>query len=155
MADQATLDDSPRSSNANGRSSAATGVREGVGDLLQDVVSLGELQAQLLAVDARESLQKAQVPLVLLMVGMAVGLAAAPVLLLALGEALVQVFDWPRAVSYLVSGLVGAVMGGVLMYFACRQGAAVVAVFKRSQDELAENIRWIKYALSRGRRPPR
>jgi len=30
-----------------------------------------------------------------------------------------------------------------------------VAVFDRSRVELTENIRWIKYALTRGRRPPR
>jgi hypothetical protein len=58
-------------------------------------------------------------------------------------------------VAYPLSGLLGAALAGGLVYFAWRQAAAVIGVFKRSQDELAENIRWIKYALTRGRRPPR
>lgn len=156
MAHQTTLENSSWSPDGNGkRPSAAAGVRDGVGDLLHDVVSLSELQAQLLAVDARESIQKAQTPVILLGAGIAVGLGAVPVLLLGLAEALVLLLDWPRAVAYPVSGLVGAALGGGLVYAAWRQAADVIGVFKRSQDELAENIKWIKYALTRGRRPPR
>lgn len=157
MVHQTTLENSGWSPpDGNGkRQSAAAGVREGVGELLHDIVSLSELQAQLLAVDARESMQKAQTPIVLLGAGMAVALGAVPVLLLGLAEALVLLLEWERAVAYPLSGLIGIVLGGGLVYAAWKQAEAVIAVFKRSQDELAENIRWIKYALTRGRRPPR
>jgi len=156
MVDQTTLENSSWSAGGNGKpASAAAGVRDGVGDLLHDVVSLGELQAELLAVDARESMQKAVTPIILLGVGIAAGLAAFPILLVALAEGLVLGLEWRRPVAYLVSGLVGAIVGGGLVYGAWRQAADVIAVFKRSQEELAENIRWIKYALTRGRRPPR
>lgn len=137
------------------QSSAAAGVRDGVGDLLHDVVSLGELQVQLLAVDARESVEKAKPPIGLLVGGIALALGTVPVLLLSLGEALTLWLDWERALSYLVSGLVGAAIAGVLLYLAWQQAGAVLAVFDRSRVELAENVRWIKYALTRGRRPPR
>src|SRR5512134_2788750 len=90
------------------RQSAAAGVREGVGDLLHDIVALSELQAQLLAVDARDSAQKAQMPLALFGAGIAFGLGAVPVLLLGLAEALVLLLDWERAVAYPLSGLLGA-----------------------------------------------
>jgi len=156
MADQTTIGDPWSRPNGNGKPpSAAAGVRDGVGDLLHDVVSLGELQAELLAVDARESVQKAVMPLVLLGIGIAAGLAAFPVLLIALAEGLVLGLSWKPPLAYVVSGLVGAALGGGLVYAAWRQAADVIAVFKRSQDELAENVRWIKYALTRGRRPPR
>ena len=135
--------------------SAAAGVRDGVGDLLHDVVSLSELQAQLLAVDARESVDKAKAPIGLLVGGISLALGAVPVLLLSLGEALTLWLDWERALSYLVSGLAGVVIAGILLYLAWQQAGAVLAVFDRSRVELAENIRWIKYALTRGRRPPR
>lgn len=157
MVDQASLDNPDWSvpQRDQRQTSAAAGVRNGVGELLHDVVSLGELQAQLLAVDARESMQKAQSPVVLLLGGAALALGAVPVLLLALAEALVLLLDWERALAYLVSGLIGAVVGGVLVFAAWRQAAAVLAVFDRSRAELSENVRWIKYALTRGRRPPR
>jgi len=135
--------------------SAAAGVRDGVGDLLHDVVSLSELQVQLLAVDARESVDKAKAPIGLLVGGIALALGAVPVLLLSLAEALTLWLGWERALSYLVSGLAGAVIAGILLYLAWQQMGAVLAVFDRSRVELAENVRWIKYALTRGRRPPR
>ena len=137
------------------QASAAAGVRDGVGDLLHDVVSLSELQVQLLAVDARESVEKAKAPIGLLIGGIVLALGAVPVLLLSLGEALTLWLGWERALSYLVSGLAGTVIAGVLLYLAWQQAGAVLAVFDRSRVELAENVRWIKYALTRGRRPPR
>ncbi len=151
MVDQATLE-TQRNGN---RQSAAAGVRDGVGELLHDIVTLGELQAELLAVDARESIQKAQAPIVMLVIGAVVGLGATPVLLMALAEGLHELLEWSRWLSYLTSGLVGAVLGGVLMYLAWRKSGDVIGVFMRSRTELAENIKWIKYALTRGRRPPR
>jgi len=157
MVDKASLDNPGWSASQpyERQASAATGVRNGVGELLHDVVSLAELQTQLLAVDARESVDKAKTPIVLLGVGIAVGLGAVPVLLLSLAEALVSLLDWDRALAYLVSGLIGAAIAGGAVYAGLQQFGAVFAVFDRSRVELSENVRWIKYALTRGRRPPR
>lgn len=156
MVDQTSLDNPNWSPPPYEReSSAAAGVRNGVGELLHDVVSLSELQAQLLAVDARECAQKAQMPIGLAVGGISLALGAVPVLLLSLGEALALWLDWERALAYLVSGLGGAVIAGILLYLAWQQTGAVLGVFDRSRVELAENVRWIKYALTRGRRPPR
>jgi glycerol uptake facilitator-like aquaporin len=157
MVDQASVNnpDWPGSQPYRREASAAAKVRDGVGELLHDVVSLSELQAQLLAVDAKESVERAKLPIGLLVGGIALALGAVPVLLLSLGEALTLWLDWERALSYLVSGLAGAVIAGVLLYLAMQKAGAVIAVFDRSRVELAENVRWIKYALTRGRRPPR
>ena len=135
--------------------SAAKGVRNGVGELLHDVVALGELQVKLLAVDAEESVQKAQSPIIMAVVGGILGLGAVPILLISLAETFVLLLEWNRAIAYLVSGLIGIVIGGAMAYTAWKQSAAVIAVFDRSRVELAENISWIKYALTRGQNPPR
>jgi hypothetical protein len=135
--------------------SAASGVRDGVGELLHDVVSLGELQAQLLAVDARESVQHAKLPIALVAIGAVLGLGCVPVLLLAMGEAFYELLDWPRSLSYLASGVIAALAGGLLLWLGIGKFNAVIGVFKRSSEELSENVRWVKYALTRGRRPPR
>jgi hypothetical protein len=157
MVDQASLNEPgwPGPALYKREPSAAAGVRDGVGDLLHDVVSLSELQAQLLAVDAKESVNKAKLPIALLVGGTVLALGAVPVLLLALGEALYLWADWNRPLAYLASGLVGVVVAGIMLYVAWQQTGAVIAVFDRSRVELAENVRWIKYALTRGRRPPR
>ena len=153
--DQATLEPS-RTSPGNGKPpSASTNVREGIDGLLHDIMSLGELQAQLLMVDARDSVQKAQAPLVLLWLAVMVGLGAGTVLLMALAEALHEVVGWSRWLAFLASGGGGVVLSGLLMWLAWRQVGAITAVFNRSRDELAENVRWTKYALTHRSRPPR
>ncbi len=155
MVDQASIG-STWSPPENGKQqSAAAGVREGVGEMLHDIVTLTELQSQLFMVDARESATKAQTPLVLAVVGSVFALGAVPVLLVSLAEALVLFFEWERAVAYLVSGATGAILGGILLGIAWAKVSRVVEVFTRSKTELHENIRWIKYALTRGSRPPR
>jgi hypothetical protein len=156
MVHQAPLDNptwSPAERDAR-RPSAAAGVRDGVGELLYDIVSLGELQAQLLAVDAQESMQKAKMPLIMLGLGAVVGLASVPILLMALAE----FFIWlglNNALAYLLSGVIGAALAGLLAWLGYRKIDDVIHVFNRSRFELAENVRWIKYAVTRGRRPPR
>ena len=90
MVDQASVNDGGWSAAQpyQRQPSAAAGVRNGVGELLHDVVSLAELQTQLLAVDARESAQKARAPIVLVGAGASLALGAIPILLLALGMSL-------------------------------------------------------------------
>lgn len=110
---------------------------------------------QLLAVDANESFKKAQTPLIMLVLGAVIGLGSTPLLLLALSEAFVQFLEWDKALALLASGAIGAVLAGLLLWLALSKANDVIGVFMRSRVELAENIRWIKYALTRGRRPPR
>lgn len=155
MVDQASLETQWTPPAQGNRQSAAAGVRDGIGELLHDIVTLGELQAELLAADGRQSLQKAQAPIIMLVIGAVIGLGATPVLLMALAEGLHEGLEWSRWLSYLVSGVVGAALGGGLMYFAYSKSGEIIGVFMRSRTELAENIKWIKYALTRGRRPPR
>jgi hypothetical protein len=154
MVDQASVGSSWQRGNGH-EASAAAGVRNGVGDLLHDIVTLSELQSELLLLDARQSAQKAQTPIILMGIGAVLALGAVPVLLLALGEALVDFLEWKRSLAYLVSGLAGTIIGGVLLMIAWRATGDIIAVFNRSKAEFAENVRWIKYALTRGRRPPR
>jgi len=155
MVHQASLENPTPTTPVPRPRSAAKGVRNGVGELLHDVVALGELQVKLLALDAKESVQKAQTPLLLAIVGAVLGLGAVPILLISLAETFVLLLEWNRAIAYLVSGLIGLVVGGAMAYTALKQSTAIFAVFDRSRVELAENISWIKYALTRGQNPPR
>jgi hypothetical protein len=133
---------------ANRHRSAMSGMREEIGEFLGDVLSLSELQAQLFAVDAEESFQRARTPFALLMIGAALGLAGAVSLLFALAEALVLFLPCERLVAYLLSGLAGSVLAGALLWVAWRSAVRSLHVFTRSRTELVENIRWIKVALS-------
>lgn len=154
MANQATIDPAEPGSNGKGPSAAA-GVRNGVGDVLHDIVSLGELQAQLLVVDARESVKQIQVPITLLIVGSVFALSALPILWISGAEAIHEVAHWSRWLSYLTSGTVGLAIGLILIAIAWNRSSTLFNLFDRSRVELGENVKWIKYALISGRRPPR
>jgi hypothetical protein len=155
MVHQASLENPTHTTPVPRPRSAAKGMSNGIGELLHDVVALGELQVQLLSVDAKESVQKATTPIALAVVGAILGLGSVPILLISLAETFVLLFQWERAVAYLASGLIGLVVAGAMAFIAWRQSAAVIAVFDRSRVELAENIRWIKYALTQRQTPPR
>lgn len=155
MSDQTALKPAARLPENGQSRSAASGVRHGIDDLLHDIVSLGELQAQLVAADVRESAQKARTPVVLLVIGAVAGLGGMPVLLIAFAEALYDLAGLPRWLSYLASGAAAIASAILLLLIAWKQSEAIISVFTRSRTELSENVRWIKYALSRGRRPPR
>jgi hypothetical protein len=133
---------------ANRHRSAMSGMRAEIGDFLGDVVSLSELQARLFAVDAAESLQRARTPLALLVIGSALGLAGAACLLFASAEALVLLLRCERALAYLASGLAGSIVAAVLLSIAWQSALRALNVFTRSRTELAENVRWIRVALS-------
>lgn len=155
MVHQASLENPTHTMPVPRPRSAAKGMSNGIGELLHDVVALGELQVQLLSVDAKESVQKATTPIALAVVGAILGLGSVPILLISLAETFVLFFQWERAVAYLASGLIGLVVAGAMAFIAWRQSASVIAVFDRSRVELAENIRWIKYALTQRQTPPR
>lgn len=155
MVHQASLENPTQTTPVPRPRSAAKGMSNGIGELLHDVVALGELQVKLLSVDAKESVQKATTPIILAVAGAILALGAVPIVLISLAEAFVLFLDWERALAYLASGLIGLVVGGALAYIAWRQSAAVIAVFDRSRVELAENMTWIKYALTQRHGPPR
>ena len=136
----------------NGTSeSASRGFARGVGDFAHDVLTLAELQAQLLAADVQECRQRTLVPAVLLFCGVAVSLACFPIALTALALFLIQFFKTSYATGFLMAFVVGAVVGAWLSVIGWRQVAKRVAVLQRSQHELIRNLRWIKKVLDQSR----
>ena len=64
--------------------SSANGSDHGVAEFIDDVVTLGELQANLAVVDIKETAHKAAVPLVLTLVSLTLIAASVPVVLFGL-----------------------------------------------------------------------
>ena len=146
MDDQAKIDERNRTSK-----NASSGFAQGVADFTLDVLTLAELQAQLLAADVQECRQRVLVPGLMLLCGLAVGLACFPVGLTALAFCLVHSYTTSYATGFLTAFIVGAVLGAVLSVLGCLQVKKNLAVLRRSQNELIRNLRWIRKVLDQSR----
>jgi len=130
----------------------APNVAASVSDLTHDVIELSELQAQLLTLDARQSVEKARICLVLAVVGVCMLLGTIPVALLALAALLVQLLEWSIAAAMATSMLVGLAITAAVFAFAYSYIKKGIVSFDRSRQELRRNIAWIKSTLrNRGR----
>lgn len=142
MDDQAKIDERNRTSK-----NASSGFARGVADFTNDVLTLADLQAQLLAADVQECRQRVPVPALLLLCGLAVSLACFPVGLTALALCLVQTYRTSYATGFLAAFIVGAVLGALLSVLGYLQVRKNLAVLRRSQQELIRNLRWIRKVL--------
>jgi len=122
-----------------------------VGEFAHNVLTLAELQGQLLAADVQECGRRAFVPGLVLIAGVALGLACFPIALAAIALLLVQVLQTSPAASFLITAAVGTVVSAVLCAIGWFQVRQRVAVLGRSQQELVRNLRWIKKVLERSR----
>ena len=123
------------------------GVAKGMGELTHDIVSLAELQFELLRIDCREGIRRILLPVALLLFAGIVAVGTVPIALILVAEFLVQTADLSRAAAFSIaamSGFIVAVAIGVVGWSYLR---GVVRVFQRSREELARNMTWIKHAL--------
>jgi hypothetical protein len=130
------------------------GVFGNLAEFANDVTTLGELQTRLALIDLKESTGKLILPTGALVVSGILGLAAVPIVLVGIGEFLVEFTSLSRGVSYLIVAGVTLLLAGILTaVFVPRIGPAF-ASFERSKEELTRNISWIKTVLAHsGRRP--
>lgn len=162
MADQAAVrSQSQARSQANPNGGARVAIdsplTEGVwGNLTEfanDCVTLGELQAKLAVLDARESVGRAVVPIGLALAGTILALASLPLFLMGLAHLLVLYAGLSVAWSYLIVAVLGLVVGGLLaLIFGLRLRSAFSS-FQRSREELTRNLSWIKTVLVHSGRP--
>lgn len=142
------MDDQTKADNSKGtQQSASRGFATGAGNFAQDVLTLAELQAQLLAIDVRECRARMTVPVLLLLGGFAIALACFPIGLAAFALCLIQFFNTTYATGFLIAFLVGAILGTLMSIIGWRRVGNRLTVLKRSQHELARNLLWIKKVI--------
>lgn len=122
-------------------------VAASVSDLTHDVIELSELQAQLLTLDVKQSVEKARACLVLAVIGVCMLLGTIPVALLALAALLVQGLGWSIAASTAVATFVGLLIAGVVFGVAYSYIKKGLVTFERSREELRRNVAWLKSTL--------
>jgi len=130
---------------------ASKALAHDVGEFAHNVLTLAELQAQLFAADVQECGQRAFVPGLVLLGGVALGLTCFPIALAALALVLVEVFQTSYAAGFLITAAVGAVLSALMCVIGWFQVRQRLALLGRSQQELVRNLRWIKKVLERSR----
>lgn len=135
---------------ADHSTSPAGDIRHGVSQVLRDIVSLGELQAELLQIDLRNFVTAHVAPTAILTVGAIVAaLASLPILLASLAYYLVEVANLTIASALLAAGGLGLLVAAISAGLAWKRIRTRNEAFSRSRTELARNVRWLKQVLGR------
>lgn len=127
------------------------GLARDVGEFAHDVLTLAELQVQLLAADARECRRHLLAPGLLLLSGATLCLICVPIALTALALWLSQFFHLSYAMGFLSATVAGVVLGAMLSALGWNLIRKRAAMLGRSQQELVRNLQWIKKVLQRHR----
>jgi len=129
---------------------AAHAVARNTGEFLHDLVTLGELQLQLLSIEGQEKLRSLLWPTMTLIAGAVVGCATLPVALIALALTLTEVTTLSPAQSAGIAAGVGFVLAALFVgigWWALKSPTG--NAFERSGREWRQNLRWIKDALQK------
>jgi uncharacterized membrane protein YqjE len=132
------------------------GVVGNITEFGNDVMTLVELQAQLAALDFKEAMSRATVPLILIVVGAALLLASLPVALMGIAWLLASAFSLSIGWAALLTAVVTAAVTAIVAFVALRRLLGALDSFRHSREELARNIAWIRTVLVHsGRSIPR
>lgn len=124
-------------------------VRQQLGDLVHDALTLAELQVELLKVDVRDARRGAALALALIGIGSALALGSIPLLLFAAAQALVEGLAWPAPWAYLAVGGAAVLGATCLVWMGARRASGAMGTIHRSKAEFAETLRWFKGSLYR------
>jgi uncharacterized membrane protein YqjE len=130
--------------NSNGHSPP---LGKNLGGFARDVVTLAELQFKLLAVDCRDARASAGRGMLLLGAGFILAMAVIPVLLAAVGFALVELAGWSYSGAFAAAGLLSLGLALVSGWYGWRRMKTASSTFQRSRAELSDTFLWIKESL--------
>ena len=134
----------------NGSTAASpNGVAKDMGELTHDLISLAELQLELLRNDCREGSKGLLIPVALLLAAGIVALGTVPIVLFLMAELLTQVVGLSRTWALAITALSGCVVAIALGVVGWSRLRRVGRVFARSREEWSRNMTWIRRAWKR------
>ncbi|HXY35450.1 MAG TPA: phage holin family protein [Planctomycetaceae bacterium] len=143
----------------NGHSPGGTAARS-VGQILHDIVTLGQLQAQLFVLDARDATSKVQRPMLALLAGGVLAICAVPLALIGIAFLLIDVAHLSRLAAFWITFIFAIFVAASLVGYAVAWFREPPGLFQCSREELESNIERVKEMLHRsgpptGSGPPR
>jgi len=143
MADQASM------SRSNGNSSQASpgSLVGNIAEFGNDVATLAELQLKLAVYDAKDCVSRATIPVIVAVAGSAVALGSIPIVLLGLADWIASSTQLSVAAARLIVGIAALILAGVGVVIALRASLRSLEGFRRSNEELARNLSWVRTVL--------
>ena len=118
-----------------------------VASLARDIARLLDLQLQLLTLDVKQFWSKARAAItVSLLAAMAI-LGSFPVLLFGIAEMLQRMTTWSHEACLLTLGFAFTIGGACVLWFAVIRVGQAATSMKGSQEELAQNLKWVREVL--------
>jgi hypothetical protein len=156
MADQASVRDGPAPPRSGENGIPESQVFEGITGFGSDIATLAELQGRLALIDLKECLQKALVPLALVLAGLIVLTGALPVALLGVAALLARALSISVAAAQLLTGGMSLAVAIATIAVAAAKIGPSLNSFRRSREELTRNLAWLRtVVLYSGREVPR
>jgi len=158
MADQASVRSGIPEAASDGKSNGAPEKRvvSGIAEFGNDIATLVELQAKLALLDSKECLEKAMVPVVLVVIALFAILGALPVLLFGIAELVASALKIGIGWALLLTSAVTLVLAGTVAAVSALRIGPSFSSFRRSREEFARNVAWIRTVLLySGRNVPR
>lgn len=137
--------------NHNGRSvtyeSPLKSARQSVAGFFHDLISLTQLQFQLLLADVQEAGSGMRTPIVAWIVAGLLTIGAMPVLLFGIAWYLGDATRLSHGGALLATAVGFLVIAAGLLWWGAKKFSASAKLLSRSQHELSENVLWVKRAL--------
>jgi uncharacterized membrane protein YqjE len=149
MADQASVRATKPGSEDNGNTNGSPEkqVVGGIAEFGNDIATLVELQAKLAMADLKESVERALVPMVLIVLGLLFLFGALPVLLFGAAELVASALKIRIGWALLLTSGVTFLVAGTVVAVSARRLPASFSSFRRSREEFARNLAWIRTVL--------
>lgn len=127
-------------------------IRRSVGDITRDAVQLAEYQLKLVQHEAQSGLRRLVLPILILSLAFAATMAALPVGLILIAEALVEFTSLGRTASYAIAFATGAACASIPGSIGYGLLRGRLKIFNRSLNEFSRNVHWFKCAIDPGGR---
>ncbi|HET6327945.1 MAG TPA: phage holin family protein [Planctomycetaceae bacterium] len=130
----------------NGHSAGGSAARS-VGQILHDIVTLGQLQAQLFLLDARDAGVKVQRPILALAAGAVLAICSVPIALIGIAFLLIDVAHLSRLAAFWITFVFAVFVAASLIAYAIAWLRKPPGLFAYSREELGNNIERVKEML--------
>jgi len=145
MVDQTTVEQH----HANGAETPPQAVARSSMEFLHDLITLGELQAKLLLLDAQEGLTRLAIWAGVLAVGALLALACFPVCLAVIALWIAELGGLSTAQAFTISLLLGLIVAAAMIGAGIYTIRSRATFLQRSWTEWRQNVRWVKETLRR------
>jgi hypothetical protein len=149
MVDQTTMNSRI---DENGHSATGSAARS-VGQILHDILTLGQLQAQLFTLDARDAFSQIQRPILALAAGAVLAICAVPIALIGIAFLLIDVAHLSRLAAFWTTFIFAVFVAASLIAYGIAWFRKPPGLFGCSREELANNIERVKEMLHRSGPP--